>query len=171
MQCQQRGLSSKPNSLQNVLHAYALLQSYNNSLEVKRHKECHCVDASPHDSPFHPHPSHGQGRLNILCLSLSLSLCINTNLCFFELSVVANTTDDCASYAFVIHAFVPSNTHSSPSRRAVVLAAPGKCKTPYRKTRTQESQRAQTVRSSNTVKAFQVTMLSAVHAVQRFFVL
>lgn len=47
-----------------------------------------------------------------------------SHLCFLELSVVANTTDDFASCALVIHAFVPSSTHSLPSRRAVVIAAP-----------------------------------------------
>ena len=45
-------------------------------------------------------------------------------LCFLELSVVANTTEELASCALVIHAFVPSNTHSLPSKRAVVIAAP-----------------------------------------------
>mmetsp|Transcript_15033 Transcript_15033/g.33619 ORF Transcript_15033/g.33619 Transcript_15033/m.33619 type:complete len:253 (+) Transcript_15033:752-1510(+) len=44
-------------------------------------------------------------------------------LCFIDLSVVAMTMAACASCAFVIHALVPFSTHSSPSSRAVVLAA------------------------------------------------
>ena len=40
------------------------------------------------------------------------------------LSVVANTTAASASWALVIHAFVPFNNHVSPLSTAVVLAAP-----------------------------------------------
>lgn len=45
-------------------------------------------------------------------------------LCFRDLSVVANTTVAEASQALVIQALVPFRTHSSPSRRATVDAAP-----------------------------------------------
>lgn len=45
-------------------------------------------------------------------------------LCFRDLSVVANTTVAEASQALVIQALVPFRTHSSPSRRATVEAAP-----------------------------------------------
>jgi len=44
-------------------------------------------------------------------------------LCLSDLSVVAITMAASASCALVIHAFVPSNTHSSPSSVAVVEAA------------------------------------------------
>lgn len=45
-------------------------------------------------------------------------------LCFRDLSVVANTTVAEASQALVIQALVPFRTHSSPSSRATVEAAP-----------------------------------------------
>mmetsp|Transcript_1555 Transcript_1555/g.2199 ORF Transcript_1555/g.2199 Transcript_1555/m.2199 type:complete len:215 (+) Transcript_1555:234-878(+) len=45
-------------------------------------------------------------------------------LCLSDLSVVANTIAADASYALVIHPFVPLITHSSPSKVAVVEAAP-----------------------------------------------
>lgn len=45
-------------------------------------------------------------------------------MCFSFLSVVANTTVAEASQLLVIQALVPFSTHSSPSWRAVVEAAP-----------------------------------------------
>ena len=45
-------------------------------------------------------------------------------LCFKLLSVVAKTTAQSASCAFVIQHFSPFNIQASPSSRAVVLAAP-----------------------------------------------
>lgn len=49
---------------------------------------------------------------------------VEHTLCFRALSVVANTTAAEASQALVIQALVPFRTHSSPSRRATVVAAP-----------------------------------------------
>lgn len=102
------------------------LMSNTNSTGITRPTEDSLESATM--SAFFPAPATTTARcvhvrLRVVMVPISAKLG-PTHLCFFVLSVVANTIEDWASCALVIHAFVPSSTHSSPSSRAVVRAAP-----------------------------------------------